>query len=204
MRTCRSSVQLPTLDFESRSQNFYKGKKFKMNETLPSAAEEKELLDGDKEDQDGAVDAQAQMSEVLMTLTQVLTTMSTSMASMEKTVSQRLQREVEPPQERQKRSVELKQNNESDVSDSERLLQSTKPQVDTTKEGDSSVSDTRHEHDALLTAISQEFDQEKDIGPAINEQLAEFINKLWSAKLAEHKVKEKMEKYSRQKYTRQL
>ena len=93
---------------------------------LSSAAEERELLDDDEEDQDGAVDAQAQMPEVLKTLTQVLTTMSTSMASIEKTGSQRLQRdEVEPSPKSRKRSVELEQNDESDVGDSERLLQST-------------------------------------------------------------------------------
>ena len=59
------------------------------------------------------------------------------------------------------------------------------------------MSDARHEHDPLLTEISQDFDQDEDIGPNINQQLADIINKRWSAKLSEPKMKEKMKKYSR-------
>ena len=49
----------------------------------------------------------------------------------------------------------------------------------------------------MLTEISQDFDHDEDIGPNINQQLADIINKRWSAKLSEPKMKEKMEKYSR-------
>ena len=41
---------------------------------------------------------------------------------------------------------------------------------------ETSVSDARHEHEALLSEISQDFDQDEDIGPNINQQLADIIN----------------------------
>ena len=53
------------------------------------------------------------------------------------------------------------------------------------------VSDVRNEDDALLTEISQDFDQDEDIGPNINQQLADIIIKRWSAKLCEPKTKER-------------
>ena len=47
----------------------------------------------------------------------------------------------------------------------------------------------------MLSEISQDFDKEEDLGPNINQQLADIINKRWSTKLNEAKIKEKMEKY---------
>lgn len=78
-----------------------------------------------------------------------------------------------------------------------RFLQTTEPDVVTATEGKTSVSDAWHGHDAQLTETAQDFDQDEDIGPAINQQLADIRKKQWFAKLSEPKLKEKMEKYSR-------
>ena len=55
----------------------------------------------------------------------------------------------------------------------------------------------RLERDALLCEISQHFAQEDDKGPDINQQLPDIVNKRWSSKLNEVKLKEKLEKYPR-------
>ena len=55
----------------------------------------------------------------------------------------------------------------------------------------------RLERDALLSEISQHFAQEDDKGPDINQQLPDIVNKRWSSKLNEVKLKEKLEKYPR-------
>lgn len=129
------------------------------------------------------------MPKKLKNLSQVLTNMSASMLSMEKSFK-RIRRgdpseAEEPVRKPHKSSTEHGKDAESDLSDGETLLKTAEPRVDTATEGETSVSDARQEHDALLTEISQDFDQDEDIGPNINQQLADIINKRWSAKLSD-------------------
>ena len=63
--------------------------------------------------------------------------------------------------------------------------------------GNASEAHVRLEHDALLTEISHDLEQEEEVGGNINQQLADIVNKRWSAKLPEAKQKEKMDKYPR-------
>ena len=163
-----------------------------LDEILPSDANEMALLDdhGDRDNEE-------EMPKVLKNLSQILTSMFASMLSMEKSFK-RIRRDdpseaEEPVKKRRKSWTEHGKDAESDLSDGETLLKTTEPQVDTATEGETSVSDARHEYDALLTDLCQDFDQDEDIGPNINQQLADIIIKRWSAKLSEPKLKEKME-----------
>ena len=61
--------------------------------------------------------------------------------------------------------------------------------VDLATEGESGVPCARLEHDALLSVISHDFDKEEDVGPKINQQLADIVNTRWSTKLNEAKIK---------------
>ena len=79
----------------------------------------------------------------------------------------------------------------------ERFLKLQNPTSSRPQRGETSVTDARHGSDAQLTETAQDFDQDEDIGPAINQKLADISEKHWSAKLSEPKLKEKMERYSR-------
>ena len=53
-------------------------------------------------------------------------------------------------------------------------------------------------HDALLNDIANEFDNEDDsISTPVSSQLADIVNKRWSEKMTDKKLKEKYEKYGR-------
>lgn len=105
----------------------------------------------------------------------------------------------EEPATKLRRTVEQEDKVESDESDGEVLLQTTKPRTkpptDSATDGETGVSTARLEQNALLSEISEDFEQEEDLGPDINQQLADIINKLWSKKLSDTKLKEKTEKY---------
>ena len=60
-----------------------------------------------------------------------------------------------------------------------RSLKRQNPRSTRPQRAETSVSDARHQDDALLTEISQDFDQDEDIGPNINQQLADIIIKRW-------------------------
>ncbi|CAB3979217.1 Hypothetical predicted protein [Paramuricea clavata] len=52
-------------------------------------------------------------------------------------------------------------------------------------------------NDSLLSEIENGFSQEDDMGPAITEKRATIINKRWSEKLSDQKLKEKRDQYPR-------
>ena len=66
---------------------------------------------------------------------------------------------------------------------------------------DSKQHNARHEqtddNDPLLLEIAEELQSLEDTGPAIDKKLAEIINKQWSAKLPDSKLKDKYGKYLR-------
>lgn len=72
-----------------------------------------------------------------------------------------------------------------------RSIKQQKHRLNTVTEGEASVQDAWHEHDALLTEMSQDFDQDMDISPNTNQQLADIINKNCSPKFSEPKMKDK-------------
>ncbi len=169
-----------------------------IEEILPSEIEERDLLDENEED-DESKHGEA-MPKVLRDLSKVLTNMSSSMLSiMEQSIKRmncgEMSDSEEPAVKKRKRRDEQEDEAESDASDGEHLLNTTEPPADSATEGEASVECARLEHDALLSEISQDFDKEEDLGPNINQQLADIINKRWSTKLNEVKIKEKMEKY---------
>ena len=55
--------------------------------------------------------------------------------------------------------------------------------------------DTDNCNDSLLSEIENGFSQEDDMGPAITEKLATIINKRWSGKLSDQKLKEKRDQH---------
>ena len=56
-----------------------------------------------------------------------------------------------------------------------------------------SEAHARLKHDALPTEISQDLEQEQDVGGNIDQQLADIVNKRRSTKLPKAKQKEKMD-----------
>ena len=54
-----------------------------------------------------------------------------------------------------------------------------------------------NDNDSLLLDIENDFSQQEDTGPAIAQKLADIINKRWSEKLSDQKLREKREKYPR-------
>ena len=166
-------------------------------------AEERELLAENEEDEANTEDME-EMPQVLKQLTQTLTHMSTSMLNMEQSIKRMNSAEShssEEPAAKRKRTAEQEDEGESDGSDGEVLLQTTKPKAkppaDSATAGETDVTSARLEQDALLSEISEDFEQEEDLGPDINQQLADIINKRWSKQLNDTKLKEKTEKYSR-------
>ena len=75
------------------------------------------------------------------------------------------------------------------------MLQNNEPDANLANEGNKSEAHVRLEQDVLLTEISQDLEQEEDVGGNNNQQLADIVNKRWSTKLLETKQKEKMDKY---------
>ncbi len=71
------------------------------------------------------------------------------------------------------------------------------------KSGDKPTEKPLAAADNLLADISQEFEQEAE-GPALNTQLASFVNKTWSDKLPENKIDEKEKHYVRPENTHRL
>ena len=166
-----------------------------IEDIVTTEAKEQDLLGEDEVSEQDC----NEMPNVLKNLSKVLTDMSSSMLSMEQLMKRINQgKRSDPPAKKRQRSNSSKVQEDgaaSDTSDGENLLNATEPPVDSATEGQASVTCARLEHDALLSEISQDFDQEEDLGPNINQQLADIINKRWLAKLNEAKVKEKMEKY---------
>ena len=62
------------------------------------------------------------------------------------------------------------------------------------KDGDAPTSNTSASEDNLLNEIAQDFDNDATTGPSVSQKLADIINKRWSLKLEEAKLKSKMEK----------
>ena len=170
-----------------------------MDEDLPSEAEEQHLLGENDDEDESPLEDREKEPKYLKNLTEVLTNMSTSMLEMTQSLNRTNRGKTsdlgERPAKKQKRHESRVDENESDGSDVEHLLQSTEPPADSATVGEASVPCAQLEHDALLSEISQDFDQEEDFGLAINQQLADIINKRRSSKLNEAKLKEKMEKY---------
>lgn len=144
------------------------------------------------------------MPQVLSGLGKTLTNISTAMLNMEKSIKQLHSRETPdsnggPSKKAKKRRLasQTEADKDGDSSDAEGLLRSNEPDADSANEGNQSNTRVRPEHDALLTEISQDLEQEEEIGGSINQQLADIVNKRWSTKLIEAKQKEKMDKYPR-------
>ena len=104
----------------------------------------------------------------------------------------------EPTAKKRKTCEEREEDDaERELSDGQNLLQTTEPAADSATRGSTTGAQSAQlEHDALLSEISQDFHQEEDLGPDINQQLADIINKRWSTKLNEAKMKE-TKKYHR-------
>ena len=77
-------------------------------------------------------------------------------------------------------------------SDAEQLRNSSKTPANSDIEGVTDAPSARLKQDALLSEISQD-----DKRPDINQQLADIVNKRWSSKLNEAKLKQNLEKKPR-------
>ena len=166
--------------------------------------EELELLNNEEEELE---DQEKSLSDVLRTLNKSLATMATSMVAMERSVKRSAPIETSDSEsslakkrkkQATKRIEDDGQGTSSEDSDSETLRKTTKqPPADSAIEEETGNTDARLEQDDLLSEISQDFAQADDVGPNINQQLADIITKRGSSKLNDAKQKEKLDKYSR-------
>ena len=166
--------------------------------------EELELLNNEEEELDNH---EKSLSDVLRTLNKSLATMATSMVAMERSVKRSApiatsDSESSLAKKRKKQATKRieddGQGTSSEDSDSETLRKTTKqPPADSAIEEETGNTDAQLEQDDLLSEISQDFAQADDVGPNINQQLADIITKRWSSKLNDAKQKEKLDKYTR-------
>ncbi|CAB4016913.1 Hypothetical predicted protein [Paramuricea clavata] len=156
-------------------------------------------IDGSNENDD----LTAKSSSFLRQLNQSLHTMVGSI--MEKSLK-RLHEDKTPPAKRKKprlatettgpEEVEENQSSDEDTralcgpsnADSAESSQTTNARLE---------QDTDNCNDSLLSEIENGFSQEDDMGPAITEKLATIINKRWSEKLSDQKLKEKRDQHPR-------
>ena len=161
---------------------------------------ERTLLDDDRVETEEATDAES-MPKVLSGLGKTLATISTAMINMEKSIKRLRPLDTsdseDSPSKKRRCASQIEVEKDGDSSDAEGLLRSNEPDANLANEGKASEAHVRLEQDALLTEISQDLEQEEEVGNDINQQLAEIINKRWSTKLLEAKQKEKMDKYPR-------
>ena len=85
-----------------------------------------------------------------------------------------------------------------------RIVETTEHEGSRVCEGEISVSENLatqttggKDGDEILSEIAQDFDNAATTGPSVSQKPAEIINKHWSLKLEEAKLKTKMEKYDR-------
>ena len=156
------------------------------------------MLNNEEEELD---DQEKSLSDVLRTLNKSLTTMATSMVAMERSVKrsapiENSDSESSLAKKRKKQATKRieddGQGTSSEDSDSETLRKTTKqPPADSAVEEETGNTDARLEQDDLLSEISQDFAQADDVGPNINQQLADIITKRWSSKLNDAKTERK-------------
>ena len=80
---------------------------------------------------------------------------------------------------------------DAEKSDSEELVNMAANVGDTPNQTNTSAGDN------LLSEIAQDFDTDDKTDPKVTQLLADIINKRWSSKLEEKKLKDKMDKYHR-------
>ena len=142
------------------------------------------------------------LPSILWQLNSTLSTMATSMRTMEHSLKRwtpRPNSEDNIPQKRKKSGERATQHHgtrEDLDSDVEQLLNSSKTPANSDIEGVTDAPSARLKQDALLSEISQHFAQEDDKRPDINQQLADIVNKRWSSKLNEAKLKQNLEEYT--------
>ena len=141
------------------------------------------------------------MPKLLSGLGKTLATISTAMLNMEKSMKRLQPAESydseDRPRKKRRHASQTETERGGEGSDAEGLFQSNEPEANLANEGNASEAHVRLEHDALLTEISHDLEQEEEVGGNINQQLADIVNKRWSTKLPEAKQKEKMDKYPR-------
>ena len=93
------------------------------------------------------------------------------------------------PSKKRRCASQIEVEKDGDSSDAGGLLRSNEPDANLANEGKASEAHVRLEQDALLTEISQDPEQEEEVGNDINQQLAEIINKRQSTKVLEAKRK---------------
>ena len=161
---------------------------------------ERTLMDDDVVATEQATEDES-MPKLLSGLGKTLATISTAMSNMEKSMKRLQPAESsdseDRPRKKRRHISQTETERGGEGSDAEGLLQSSEPEANLANEGNASEAHVRLEHDALLTEISHDLEQEEEVGGNINQQLADIVNKRWSTKLPEAKQKEKMDKYPR-------
>ncbi|PFX23227.1 hypothetical protein AWC38_SpisGene12243 [Stylophora pistillata] len=154
-----------------------------------SPVEEENLL---SEENETANSSHQGTDKVLADVLSAMTQMSSTMSSMENAMKRLVGAPEDHATPSKRRTTPHTTNTMShsgdsdpEKSDSEEL--NSPPNSDPPKLGSS---------DALLDEIAQDFESDEQTDPKVAQKLADIVNKRWSSKLEEAKLKEKLAKYN--------
>ena len=140
---------------------------------------ERTLMDDDVVATEQATEDES-MPKMLSGLGKTLATISTAMLNMEKSMKRLQPAESsvseDRPRKKRRHISQTETERDGEGSDAEGLLQSNEPEANLAI-GNASEAHVRLEHDALLTEISHDLEQEEEVGGNINQQLADIVNK---------------------------
>ena len=140
---------------------------------------ERTLMDDDIVATEQATEDES-MPKLLSGLRKTLATISTAMSNMEKSMKRLQPAESsdseDRPRKKRRHISQTETERGGEGSDAEGLLQSNEPEANLANEGNASEAHVRLEHDALLTEISHDLEQEEEVGGNINQQLADIAN----------------------------
>jgi len=173
---------------------------------LLSPQAEEELL-GDEEDPqrtDSTTGDQDPIYGMIENVNKSLGAMADSLLTMNKSLKRLNSSDTNDQQNSKRRKNNSKDEmSASDGSDDEdndsdadiRALCATKTDKSTKEKPRARLEQSDGSNDPLLSEIAEDFVNADDSGPAVEKQLAEFINNLWSKKLSDTTLKEKSVKY---------
>ena len=140
---------------------------------------ERSLMDDDVVATEQATEDES-MPKLLSGLGKTLATISTAMLNMEKSMKRLQPAESsdseDRPRKKRRHASQTETERGGEGSDAEGLLQSNEPEANLANEGNASEAHVRLEHDALLTEISHDLEQEEEEGGNICGLLILLIN----------------------------
>ena len=161
-----------------RFHNYGREKVYKPRRRRDLNEDEVHLLAKDTDEERS--DEEASLIMVLSNLNKSLSTMAASMATMERAMKRPAPNTMDTiilkkRKTGDKQGSPAKGDSPSDANSDTEILCTPKNPADSAIEGETGDPCARLEQDALLNEISQDFAQEEDVGPDVNQQLADIV-----------------------------